>query len=77
LKTMSRKIRVTPELIEKARGVFERAKQKAIPTGEGLSRGELRALERRGKVRKMTVFGGTRWVGTSGALSYVWSWIGD
>jgi len=74
---MSKKIRVTPELEEKARGVFERAKKQAIQTGDGLSRGELRALERKGKVRKMTVFGGTRYLGTSGALSYVWSWIGD
>ncbi len=43
------KIKVTPELIDKAVAVFNR--NSMILTGQGLSRQELRALEREGTVR--------------------------
>ena len=46
------KIKVTPELIEKAVKIFQAAKKGIILTGQGLSRQELRALEREGTVRK-------------------------
>ena len=45
------KIKVTPELIEKALRIFQTAKKGIILTGQGLSRQELRALEREGTVR--------------------------
>ena len=48
------KIKVTPELIEKAVAVFNR--KSVILTGQGLSRQELRALEREGTVRKQPAF---------------------
>lgn len=46
------KIKVTPELIEKAAYIFKTSKKGIILTGEGLSRQELRALEREGTIRK-------------------------
>ena len=74
---MSKKIRVTSELIEEARAVFKKANKKAILTNEGLTGGQLRALERKGYVRKMSTFGRSKWAGQSGALKYVWNWVGD
>jgi len=75
---LSKKIRVTPELVEKARKIFEKAKKekKAVTTTNGLSRTEMRALERKGYVRKMSIFGAVRYAGSRGGLSYVWSWVG-
>jgi len=69
---------VTPELVEKARKIFEKAKKekKAVTTTNGLSRTEMRALERKGYVRKMSIFGAVRYAGSRGGLSYVWSWVG-
>ena len=61
------KIKVTPELIEKAIGIFNTAKKGMILTGQGLSRQELRALEREGTVRKQP----TRLKG-SGTLHHAW-----
>jgi len=76
---LSKKIRVTPELVEKARKIFEKAKKekKAVTTTSDLSRTEMRALERKGYVRKMSIFGAARYAGGTGGLSYVWSWIGE
>jgi len=78
---LSKKIRVTPELVEKAKKifeeVFEKTKKKTIIANKGLSRGELRALERKGYVRKMIVFGDRRYTDSTGSQQYVWSWIGD
>lgn len=74
---MSRKIRVTSELIKKAKEVFKRAEGKAIVANKGLSRNELRALERAGKVRKMTTFGERKWADNTGTQGYAWSWTGD
>ncbi len=44
------KIKITPELMDKALTIFNR--KSVILTGEGLNRQELRALEREGTVRK-------------------------
>ena len=74
---MSKKVRVTQELIDTAKAVFKNAKKKNIISGEGLTHGQLRALERKGYVRKMSTFGRSKWAGQSGAVEYVWSWIGD
>ena len=74
---MSKKIRVTQELIDIARAVFKNANKKAILTNEGLTGGQLRALERKGYVRKMSTFGRSKWAGQTGTLKYAWSWIGD
>lgn len=48
------KIKVTPKLIEKAIRIFQATRNGIILTGQGLSRQELRALEREGTVRKQT-----------------------
>ncbi len=74
---MSRKVRVTPGLIEEARAVFKNANKKNILANEGLTRGQLKALERKGYVRKMSAFGRSKWAGQTGALTYVWSWVED
>lgn len=46
------KVKVTPELIEKATKIFQA--KSMILTGQGLNRQELRALEREGTVRRKT-----------------------
>ncbi|MCK5127915.1 MAG: hypothetical protein KAR42_16780 [candidate division Zixibacteria bacterium] len=46
------KIKVTPELIEKATRIFKTAKNGIIFTGRGLTRQELRALERDGMIKR-------------------------
>jgi len=61
------KIKVTPELIEKAVRIFQIAKKGVILTGQGLTRQELRALEREGTVRKQPTK-----LKKSGALHYAW-----
>lgn len=70
-------IKVTPELIEKAKKVFEKADKKGIIINEGLSRKELRALERKGKVRKMIIFGDRKYAESTGTQTYLWSWVGE
>lgn len=72
---MSRKIRVTPELMEKAKKAFKKAERSSIISGEGLTRQELRALERKGCVRKMIIFGNTKYSDQTGSRSYIWQWI--
>lgn len=72
---MSKKIRVAPELIEKAKKAFEKAEKKGITSEEGLTRRELRALERKGCVRKMTIFGDTKYSDQTGSRSYIWQWV--
>jgi len=74
---VSKKIKVTQELIDTARAVFKNSGKKNILAGEGLTRGELKALERKGYVRKMSAFGRSKWAGQTGALTYVWSWVED
>ena len=74
---MSKKVKVTQELIDTARSVFKNSGKKNILADESLTRGQLKALERKGYVRKMSSFGRSKWAGQSGALIYVWSWVGD
>ena len=59
------KIKVTEELLDKALTVFNR--NSVILTGQGLSRQELRALEREGTVRKQQ----SR-LKKSGAIHHAW-----
>ena len=69
------KVRVTPELIEKAKKVFADAKEKkkeTIKAGEGLSRTELRALKRAGIVESLPVFARRKYTDTVPTTSYVW-----
>lgn len=74
---MGKKTRVTPQLIAKAKSVFSDAKKKSIKTNEGLTRSELRALERKELVRKMNIFGKTKFTDGTSPQSYLWEWIGD
>ena len=74
---MSKKVRVTQELIVKARRAFESSEKKGIIVGKGLNRSELRSLERKGLVRRMSTFGSTKFVNYRGSVSYLWFWIGD
>ena len=74
---MSKKIRVTPELIEKAKKAFKKAERSGIRSGEGLTRQELKALERKGCVHKMTIFGDTKYSDQTGSRSYIWQWIDE
>jgi len=67
-----KKIRVTPELIEKAKKVFAGIKEQTIKVGEGLSRQELRALERAGIVERLPIFGERKYLDCVPTTSYVW-----
>lgn len=71
---MGSKARLTLELVAKAKKVFETSVTKTIRVGEGLSRKELRLLERRGFVRKMEVFGKRKFANRKPTMSYVWEW---
>ena len=70
---MSKKIKVTPQLIQKAKDVFEKAKKSSIKANEGLTRAELRALERKGIVEKIPIFGQRKFTDSSPSMSYIWS----
>ena len=69
---MSKKVRVTTELIAKAERVFSEVKHATIQTGEGLTRSELRALERHDKVERITNFGRQKYSNSASTLSYLW-----
>jgi len=47
-----------------------------IRTNEGLSRTELRALERRGIVRKLMAFGSRKYLDAVPSIHYMWA-LGD
>ena len=55
------KIRVTPELIAKAKKCFSAKGEKGVKVNEGLTRSELRALERKGLVEKQVFFSERKW----------------
>lgn len=57
-------------LAARAAGIFR--KKTAIYTGDGLSRGELRLLERHGLVEKTQFFKQRKFVDTNSTLVYVW-----
>ena len=70
-----KKIRITPELIEKAKLAFSASKSKYTKLSElGLTRGEIRALERKGLVDNMKVFGDRKFSSTAPSMHYVWRW---
>ena len=65
------------EIIEKAVKIFRNLKgKKTILTGEGLTRKELRILERKGLVRKMPIYGKRKYKDTIPTISYAWEWVG-
>ena len=72
---MSKKARADENLIGKAERVFTASGGRSIIAGQGLSRSELRALERAGMVRKMITFGKQKYSGITGAIVYRWQWI--
>lgn len=66
---MSKKVKVNDELIEKAKAIF--GKDTSVrPNGSGLTRTELRALERKGLVEKMRTAAGRKWVDTTSAMAW-------
>ena len=69
---MSKKIRVTDDLRKKAEGVFAKAEKTMIVAGKGLTRQELRALERKGVVEKMATRQTAKYVGETGAIVYAY-----
>ena len=68
------------EIIEKAVKVFRELAcsggKKTILTGEGLTRTELRILERKGLVRKMTIYGTRKYKDITPTIGYAWEWVG-
>lgn len=65
------------EVIEKALKIFRNLKgKKTILTGEGLSRKELRILERKGLVRKMPIYGKRKYKDTTPTIGHCWEWVG-
>ena len=71
------KIRVDLDLIAKAINVFQGAGKKTIMTNEGLTRQELRALERKGLVVKRITYGKRKFTDSIPPMKYAWEWIGD
>ena len=66
------------EIIEKAVKVFRNLEgKKTILTGEGLTRTELRILERKGLVRKMTIYGTRKYKDITPTIGYCWEWLGE
>lgn len=68
------------KIIEKAlkvfRGLATTDGKKTILTGEGLTRKELRILERKGLVRKMAIYREKKYKDNPATLGYVWEWVG-
>jgi len=69
---VSKKIRVTDELRKKAEEVFARAEKTMIVAGKGLTRRELRALERGGFVERIPIRQTAKYVGETGAMQYTY-----
>jgi len=65
------------ELIKKAKEVFKAAKKKTILTGGGLTRTELRLLERRGLVRKMPIYKEKKYKDNPSTMTHIWELIGE
>ncbi len=65
------------EIIEKAVKVFRNLKgKKTILTNEGLTRTELRILERKGLVRKMPIYNARKYKDVTPTMGYCWEWVG-
>lgn len=73
---MSKKIKVTPELVKKAEEVFARSEKQMIVAGKGLTRQELRALERQGVVERIPIRQTAKYVGETGAMQYAYRLVG-
>ena len=71
------KVRVTPELITKAKKCFSAKGEKGVKVNEGLTRSELRALERKGLVEKRIFFSERKWANVTPTRFYVYQWKGD
>ena len=71
------KVRVTSELIAKARKCFSAKGEKGVRVNEGLTRSELRALERKGLVEKQVFFAERKWANVAPTRFYVYQWKGD
>lgn len=63
------RLKITPELLERASKAIGKG---SIRTNEGLSRKELRALERAGIVKKFKVFAERVFTGSNPAMHYIW-----
>lgn len=64
------KIKITIQLLKKVERAF--LKKDTIPTNDGLSRKELRALERKEIVKKRSTFGKRIYMGTAPMKFYMW-----
>ena len=68
------------EVIEKAVKVFRELAatggKKTILTGEGLTRTELRILERKGLVKKTAIYGTRKYKDITPTMGYCWEWVG-
>jgi len=65
------------EIIEKAVKIFRNLEgKKTILTGEGLTRKELRILERKGLVKKMAIYGTRKYKDSTPTIGYCWEWVG-
>jgi len=71
------KIKVNEALLTKAVTVFENAGSQVIMTGEGLTRQELRVLERANLVIKRTTHKARKYTDSTSQMIYAWEWIGD
>ena len=71
------KVRVTSELIAKAKKCFSDKGEKGVRVNEGLTRSELRALERKGLVEKRIFFAERKWANVAPTRFYVYQWKGD
>lgn len=69
---MTKKIRFSDELVKKAEEVFAKAKGGVIRTNEGLTRGELKVLERKGIVKKRAVSKSGKYVDGGSTKSFIW-----
>jgi len=64
------------EVIEKAKEVFGAAEKTSILTGEGLTRKELRLLERKKMVKKTPIYHKKKYVHNPSTMTYAWEWVG-
>lgn len=71
------KIKFNDALVSKAKKVFKDSETETIKSGDGLTRQELRLLERRLFVKKHKMFGHRRYSNVTPSIFYVWEWIGD
>jgi len=60
------------ELIRRAEKIFENTKDGTILTSQGLTRRELRILERKGIIEKQPVFKVAKYVGVTPTMQYQW-----